>query len=182
PKIQSLYRARIDFISSPARTSRLPPLPSPRRFPDLVRFAELRVAVPVINASGPALTCRYPQIMSFQAEIGWGGIPRRANKAIKSITATDCTDFTEQPMAATRLSDHSWKWHNRNWYHNRYRDRSRHHRAAGINTEAPDHALFSIAIATAIAIPMPTPYFHGPGKIFPFWQGLSCEQYITIAL
>jgi len=94
--------------------------------------------------------------------------------------ATDFTDFTARPMAATRQSNLSLKWHNRyrnrHRYRNRYRDRFRHDRAAGINTEASDYAQFSIAIATAIAtpMPMPTPFFHGAEESFPFWQGLLC--------
>jgi len=60
-------------------------------------------------------------------------------------------------MAATRLSDHSREWHNRYRNRYRYRNRRRHHGAAGINAEEPDYAQFSIAIATAIAIPTPIP-------------------------
>jgi len=55
----------------------------------------------------------------------------------------------------------------RYWYRNRYRDRRRHHHAAGINTEASDYAQFSVAIA------IPMPIFHGAEKSFSFWQGFS---------
>jgi len=48
--------------------------------------------------------------------------------------------YIARPVAATRLSDHSWKWRNRD------RDRRRRHCAAGINTEASDYAQFSVAI------------------------------------
>jgi len=70
-------------------------------------------------------------------------------------------------MAATRQSDHSWKWRNR------YRNRLRDDRAADINTEDSDHALFSKVIATAI--PMPIPFIHGAEKSFPFCQGFPGE-------
>ena len=70
------------------------------------------------------------------------------------------TKYIARPMAATRQSDHPWKWHNRNRhrYGNHYRDRNRHRHccAADINTEASDHALFSKAMATAIPMPVST--------------------------
>jgi len=59
-------------------------------------------------------------------------------------------------MAFACLARRANAWHNRDRNRNRYRDRFRHHCAADIHTEASDHALFPIAIANAIAIPMTT--------------------------
>ena len=82
--------------------------------------------------------------------------------------------FHSAANGRNQLSEHSWKWHNRNRY--RDRNRRRHHRAAGINTEKPEYARFSIAIV--IPMPMPTPFLHG-GEINPLLFGKDFQMSST---